>query len=246
MARFLDDVVTKTVSTDSDENGTVLTFTNTTGLFVGQIVTGTNIKDKTIISSINSNNNTVTINKKANGVVSATTDITFQSYYKKGMFSVVISENDLLNVKSQYLSYAVYLVDSNSEKTLIYSNVDFTANGVIYVDDNTFPGPSATYSVSSFTGLFTEAIDAQPGINGNNALHTAAVYVDGYTGDLIVQATLDNQVSDASNWADVATVSFDGTETEPKPVNFNGVFSYIRFKSSVDSDNKITKILIRN
>jgi hypothetical protein len=240
----LDDVVEKSVSTTQSEAGTTLEFTSTTGIAVGQRVTGTYIKDKTLVSAISGN--TVTLNKSTSSAVASGTDITFQTLIKKGAFTITITENDLLNIDSQYLSYAVYLADANNTKTLVYTNTDFTSNHNIYVDDNTFPGPADTYSVSAFTDQYTEAINAQPALNGNTALHTAAVYTDSYVGDVKVQATLDNQITSDSNWSDVATLSFNGTETEPKPVNFNGVFNYIRFYASADPTNLISKILIRN
>jgi len=240
----LDDVVEKSVSTTQSEAGTTLEFTSTTGIAVGQRVTGTYIKDKTLVSAISGN--TVTLNKSTSSAVASGTDITFQTLIKKGAFTITITENDLLNINSQYLSYAVYLADANNTKTLVYTNTDFTSNHNIYVDDNTFPGPADTYSVSAFTDQYTEAINAQPALNGNTALHTAAVYTDSYVGDVKVQASLDNQITSDSNWSDVATLSFDGTETEPKPVNFNGVFNYIRFYASADPTNLISKILVRN
>jgi hypothetical protein len=240
----LDDVVEKSVSTTQSEAGTTLEFTSTTGIAVGQRVTGTYIKDKTLVSAISGN--TVTLNKSTSSAVASGTDITFQTLIKKGAFTITITENDLLNIDSQYLSYAVYLADANNTKTLVYTNTDFTSNHNIYVDDNTFPGPADTYSVSAFTDQYTEAINAQPALNGNTALHTAAVYTDSYVGDVKVQATLDNQITSDSNWSDVATLSFNGTETEPKPVNFNGVFNYIRFYASADPTNLISKILVRN
>ena len=240
----LDDVVEKSVATAQTEAATTLEFTNTTGIVVGQRVTGTYIKDKTLVSAISGN--TVTLNKSTESAVASGTNITFQTLIKKGAFTITITENDLLNIDSQYLSYAVYLADANNAKTLVYTNTDFTSNHNIYVDDNTFPGPADTYSVSAFTDQYTEAINAQPALNGNTALHTAAVYTDSYVGDVKVQATLDNQITADSNWSNVATLSFDGTETEPKPVNFNGVFNYIRFYASADPTNLISKILVRN
>jgi len=209
----LDDVVEKSVSTTQSEAGTTLEFTSTTGIAVGQRVTGTYIKDKTLVSAISGN--TVTLNKSTSSAVASGTDITFQTLIKKGAFTITITENDLLNIDSQYLSYAVYLADANNTKTLVYTNTDFTSNHNIYVDDNTFPGPADTYSVSAFTDQYTEAINAQPALNGNTALHTAAVYTDSYVGDVKVQATLDNQITSDSNWSDVATLSFNVTETEP-------------------------------
>ena len=175
------------------------------------------------------------------------------SYTNKGLFSVTITENDLLNVKDQYLTYNIYLVDYDETRVLTYANEWFDSAGIIKVNGSAFPGPSTSYSVTTFMEVsedipywVSETMDAQPGINGNEALHTAVVYTSSYTGDVIVQATLENQVTDFTNWADIATLSFTGSETEPKPVNFNGVFSHLRFKATADPDTTISKILVRN
>jgi len=172
------------------------------------------------------------------------------AYTKKGLFSVTITENDLLNVKDQYLSYNIYLVDFDETKVQTYANEWFDSAGVIKVSGSAFPGPSSSYAVDTFlednSEWFSETIDAQPGINGNEALHTAAVYTDGYTGDVVVQATLENQVTGTTSWADVTSVTLTGTETEPTPINFNGVFNHLRFKTSANPANTVTKILVRN
>jgi hypothetical protein len=171
----------------------------------------------------------------------------------KGVFKVTVTENDLLNVKEQFLKYSIYLVDSNNNNVITYTNQHFENNGTIKVNASANPGPRSTYSVSAFTQVtentpywISETLNAEPGINGNEALHTAVVYTDSYTGDVVVQATLDNQVTGTTSWADIATVTFTGSETEPKPVNFNGVYSHLRFKSTADPANKISKVLVRN
>ena len=169
----------------------------------------------------------------------------------KGMFKVEVTENDLLNIQQQYLSYNIYFTDSSNTKTLTYADEQLNATGTIYVSDSAFPGPSATYQVSSFTEeadsvYVTEAIEAQPAINGNEALHTAVVYTDSYVGTLTVQATLENDATQDTDWADVASTTFVGTETEPTPINFNGVYSFIRFVTDALPTDQITKVLLRN
>lgn len=169
----------------------------------------------------------------------------------KGMFEVTITENDLLNIKEQYLKYNIYINDGNA-RTLTYANRNFDSAGIIFVNGDSFPGVKASKVVTNWyaEGDFYfatldengERLSADPGLNGNEALHTVAVYSNGYVGNLVVQATLEN-TTDPSYWADVVTLTFDGTETEPVPANFNGVYSYIRFKA--DSDT-ISKILVRN
>ena len=171
----------------------------------------------------------------------------------RGKFKVTVTENELLNFKQQYLNYNVYLAEASGDKILTYSQPNFGNDATMYVNARTFPGPQATYSVTTFTregvGIDiwnSETVNAQPGINGNEALHTAAAYTSSYIGDIVVQATLDNQVTGTTQWADVATLTFVGTETTPMPVNFNGVFSHLRFKADANPADKITKVLVRN
>ena len=170
-----------------------------------------------------------------------------------GKFNVTVTENELLNLKQQYLSYNIFLQDANGDKVLTYSHSNFDNDATIFINGKTFPGPLNSYSVTTFeqesVGVetwYSESVYAQPSINGNEALHTAAAYTSSYTGDIVVQATLDNQVTESTQWADVATLQLGGSETEPKPVNFSGVFSHIRFKATANPADKITKILVRN
>jgi hypothetical protein len=168
----------------------------------------------------------------------------------RGLFKVTITENDLLNVDAQYLSYAIHLVDSNGDNVLTYADTHFGGDGTIYVDTKQYPAPKASTSVTSFlpdnNNWYSSSIDAQPGINGNEALHTAVIYTNSYIGNVIVQATLDNSVTDSTSWADIQTLSFTGSETEPTPANFNGVFNHLRFKATANPASTITKILVRN
>ena len=171
----------------------------------------------------------------------------------RGKFKVTVAENELLNLKQQYLSYNIYLVETDGDKVLTYSQPNFGNDGVIYVNARTFPGPLISHSVTTFSqegvGIntwYSSTVDAQPGINGNEALHTAAAYTSSYIGDIVVQATLDNQVTGTTQWADVGQLIFSGSEDMPQPVNFNGVFSHIRFKADANPTDKITKVLVRN
>lgn len=168
----------------------------------------------------------------------------------RGNCKVTITENDLLNLDTQFLSYNIYLVDTDMEKVLTYTDTNFASDGIMHLQDTAFPGPAKTGEVTAFTEeneiWYSETLDAQPGINGNEALHTAAIYTDTYVGDVIVQGTLENQITGTTNWFDITTVSLAGTETEPAVANFNGVFSYLRFAANSSPADKITKILVRN
>lgn len=169
----------------------------------------------------------------------------------KGQFTVTVSENDLLNVKEQFCSYNVYMVATSGDKTLTYANSHYGAKGVIKVEGDAFPGPADTYNLKTFTetGVGTsiynsETITAEPAKNGNEALHTAAVYSTGFTGDVLVQATLDNTISGSTYWGTVGTLALSNPST-PKYINFNGVYNHLRIRYTKENGT-IDKVLIRN
>ena len=169
----------------------------------------------------------------------------------KGQFTVTVTENDLLNVKEQFCSYNVYMVATSGSKTLTYANTHYGAKGVIKVEGDAFPGPAETYNLKTFTetGVGTniynsETITAEPAKNGNEALHTAAVYSTGFTGDVLIQATLDNAVSNSTYWGTVGTLSLSNPST-PKYINFNGVYNHLRVRYTKENGT-IDKLLIRN
>jgi hypothetical protein len=171
----------------------------------------------------------------------------------KGLVTVTINDSDTLSLKDQYLSYNITIVDDvTSVPTLTYSSSHFAQEGIIKLSSEAYPGPKISNIVSSFvqeeTAWYSNLITAEPGINGNEALHTIAIYTDAYTGRIDIQATLDNDISDPAqiNWVDVTNTVFTGTETEPRIINFNGVFNYLRFAASANPADKITKILVRN
>ncbi len=172
----------------------------------------------------------------------------------RGMFYVTINENDLLDIKQQYLHYNIYVSEAGI-KTVTYANRNFDSAGIMYLDSLAYPGAKSPMVIENFfleqnsvwvAGSDNDVISGEPWLNGNTALHTAAVYTNNYVGNIEIQVTLQDQLNGLNNWATVQTLTFDGTETEPVPVNFNGVFSFIRFKADADPTGKITKILLRN
>ena len=170
---------------------------------------------------------------------------------KKGHFTITITENDLLNVPAQYLSYSIFLEnDSTNAKTLLSSGTNFNNRGTMKVQSEEFPGPLASVSISTFTednpssGIYiSSAVDAQPAINGNSALHTAAYYLESAVGTIVVQGTLDTNAG-TSNWSDLDTFTASASDSLVYR-NFNGVFSHIRFKHTLTSGS-VSKILVRN
>lgn len=166
----------------------------------------------------------------------------------KGQFTVEITANDLLNIQDQFLSYSIYLVkDSDNTNVLTYSNAHFESCGTIIVDDCAFPGPKDSHSIEAFVeddDVFTSGyITAEAGLNGNEALHTAAIYSSEFNGDVTIQGSLENDTP--SQWADITTTELTSPD-EPVYVNFNGVFKFLRAKYTTTNSGTIDKILVRN
>tara|TARA_R110000851_G_scaffold194330_3_gene345159 strand:- start:76 stop:852 length:777 start_codon:yes stop_codon:yes gene_type:complete len=171
-----------------------------------------------------------------------------------GLFTVTVTDADLLNMEDQFLSYNIVIEDnSTSARTLTYSDTHFVSSGVMQVSSDAFPTLADSKTITNFTetGVDTNvyvsnSISAEPGINGNEALHTAVIYTDAYIGTVTIQATLDDAITDSTTWADIDTLTFTGSETQPTPVNFTGVLGNVRFKISADPAGKLSKILVRN
>ena len=168
----------------------------------------------------------------------------------KGLFTITISENDILNIKDQFLKYNIYLVDADANDLLTYSDTHFGVDSYLKISSEANPGPKDSKLVTTFLQddslWISSPINADPGLNDNEALHTAVFYTNAYTGTVTVQATLENQITGTTDWANIETVSFSGSETEPTPVNVYGVFSFIRFVANANPADTITKILVRN
>ena len=168
----------------------------------------------------------------------------------RGMCIVEIDDSDLLNIQDQYITYCIFLYDEITGSTITYSDTSFGNTGIAQVSSEAFPSLIPAKEIQSFFAKneewVSDVISAQPGINGNSALHTAVFYTDGYEGDIVVEATLDNELSDATGWCILDTITTTGSETEPLPVSYYGVFTHARFRVTANPADTITKILVRN
>ena len=108
------------------------------------------------------------------------------------------------NYTSQFLNYTVELVSvANNERVLTSSNHILKAKAQCTPDASEISGSLKSYSVTSLSqqsggsAVFYRSNYSPERPNGNEALHTAAFYLDNADGDITVQATLDsNKQSD--------------------------------------------------
>jgi len=175
----------------------------------------------------------------------------------KGTASVTITEGDLLTLDAKFYNYAIREVAANNTRTVTFADSFYNAAGTIEVLDGAYPDFLDSTEINNFTSSTgpldktSGAIDANPGINNNVALHTIAVYTKSFSGSLRIQGTMVSTPADADYFNITATgesspIAFSSS-TAVTYYNFTGVYENVRFSWSNDSGNtgRIDKILYR-
>jgi hypothetical protein len=175
----------------------------------------------------------------------------------KGTASITITEGDLLELDAKFYNYAIREVAADNSRTVTFADTAYNAAGTVEVLDGAYPDMIDSEEVASFTvttGPLTRtssAIDANPGINNNAALHTIAVYTKSFSGSLRIQGTM-AAIPDNSDYFDIAatdqsyTINFSNSSGVTY-YNFTGVYQNVRFSWANDTGNtgQIDKILYR-
>ena len=175
----------------------------------------------------------------------------------KGTASVTVTEGDLLTLDAKFYNYAIREVAANNTRTVTFADSFYNAAGTIEVLDGAYPDFLDSTEVNNFTSTTgpldntSGAIDANPGINNNVALHTIAVYTKSFSGSLRIQGTMVSTPADTDYFNITATgesspIAFSSS-TAVSYYNFTGVYENVRFSWSNDSGNtgRIDKILYR-
>ncbi len=175
----------------------------------------------------------------------------------KGTASINVTEGDLLELDAKFYNYAIREVAADNSRTVTFADTAYNAAGTVEVLDGAYPDMIDSEEIASFTvttGPLTRtssAIDANPGINNNTALHTIAVYTKSFSGSLRIQGTM-AAIPDNSDYFDIAatdqsyTINFSNSSGVAY-YNFAGVYQNVRFSWANDTGNtgQIDKILYR-
>ena len=176
---------------------------------------------------------------------------------KKGTASITVTEGDLLTLDAKFYNYAIREVAADNTRIVTFADSFYNAAGTIEVLDGAYPDFLDSTEVNNFTSTTgpldntSGAIDANPGINNNVALHTIAVYTKSFSGSLRIQGTMVSTPADTDYFNITATgesspIAFSSS-TAVSYYNFTGVYENVRFSWSNDSGNtgRIDKILYR-
>jgi hypothetical protein len=176
----------------------------------------------------------------------------------KGTASITITEGDLLTLDAKFYNYAIREVTADNTRTVTFADSFYNAAGTVEVLDGAYPDMIDSTEINSFTSTTgpltrtSSAIDANPGINNNVALHTIAVYTKSFSGSLRIQGTMVSTPGDSDYFDITATGSSSpitfSSSSEVTYYNFTGVYQNVRFSWNNDSGNtgRIDKILYRH
>jgi hypothetical protein len=155
----------------------------------------------------------------------------------RGLSQLTITESDTIDLPKSSYTFSIKQVDSDGTYLPTYSNSYYGVSGTLHLlnDINPVLKPSKVidnflYSYNDTTQLYefkSRAIPANPEFNSNSALHTVAVYMTNFRGQVIIKATLNNNPDDLAYYATVDTLYYDGFDGVDY-ANFNGIYSYIQ------------------
>lgn len=172
-----------------------------------------------------------------------------------GQVRIRITHDDVSNLNAGYYNFSVKTTDDAGFDKLLQVDLGYNSLGVIELIDGVVPGPTPTYIADTWTfdGTYyiSDTFAADSDRNYSVGLHTVAVYVTGYTGNLYIQFSLDEIAPTIeSDWINVQIsmmtdyIVFDD-HTGIEPFNFTNVCKWIRFKWD-STTGSIDKILLRN
>lgn len=155
----------------------------------------------------------------------------------KGLALLTLTESDTLDLDRTSYQYSVKLQDSDGSYLPAYSNTYYGMAGTLHLSNDIHPVLQDSTVISTFIITYNDSIQkyehksgniyANPEYNGNSALHTLGLYLTAYKGTVYIQGTLDNSPGSSGNYANIVTKTYNGF-TGIDPINFNGVFTYIR------------------
>jgi len=175
------------------------------------------------------------------------TEISATASAVTGLYSATISESTTLDLDKGFYNFSLFVEADNGTKTLLYADTQWGARGRIELVGDVMPEVRPIASVSSFNLLesvyYGSAMNAEPGINGDQALHTFAFYPDGLEGDIFVDASL-SESSQSVQWVEIDSIASTAS-TNLFYKNYTGVYSWFRIRYTA-SAGSLDKVLLRN
>lgn len=167
---------------------------------------------------------------------------------ESGRAYVVLNQNELQNIDKGFYNYSVLLESRESsgtdyvvtERKPGYMDSQYGALATLEIFGDLSGEPTASKQYKNFslvkpssvgeeapTYYFSDLIDAEYEINNSNSLHTFVFYMNGYSGTVEIQASLEEGAT-PKNWINVSTIQYNNRDLAYH--NVEGKWKWFRIK----------------
>lgn len=176
------------------------------------------------------------------------------TYSLRGVGELTFTESDTIDLNVSTYQYSVKYQDSDGTYLPAYSDTYYGVSGRIHLLQDMYPVLQPSQDVTAFEEVYNDNIQlyqyrtgnlyAYPEYNGNDALHTVAMYMTNFKGTVYIEGTLYNTPASFNRYVTIETKTYNGFSGIDY-YNFNGVFSYVRVtyqpaKGPTDTNNRNT------
>ena len=154
----------------------------------------------------------------------------------RGVAELTLTESDTIDLDKSSYQYSVTYQDPTDGTSLpAYVNTYYGMAGTVILNEDIYPTLQPSQEIVSFLKTFDGTryihpsgnIYAYPEYNSNSALHTVALYMTQFRGEVIIEGTLSNTPAGFNRYAAIDTKTYSGFSGVDY-INFNGIFSYIK------------------
>ena len=163
----------------------------------------------------------------------------------KGQALVILDENDLLDLDQSFYNYTISVVDGEGNDEIAYADDHYGVRNNLEILAGHYPEfqPSTQLEFDTVTGL-TSGTGTGREVYRASRYHTAQFYLDGYTGSIQVEGTMDQVPNlNNANYFVIKTLSYSGV-TGVRYTSWQGNFSAIRFRT-VPTNGTVARVLYR-
>jgi hypothetical protein len=171
----------------------------------------------------------------------------------KGLAQLQLIESDTINLDSTSYTFGIKQLNPDGNTfSPTYANTYYGMSGVLQVVQDLFPVLKPSQEVPLATRLangdpshnmydfWGGNVYANPELKSNTGLYTAALYLNNFAGTYSIEGTLDNEPAQPgnanANFVTITSATISTNTTGIVYVNFNGIFNYVRFKSTPAPD----------
>lgn len=160
----------------------------------------------------------------------------------KGILTTTLTREDMQDFNKNKYNYGIICTQGDGVEYPVYVDENYDASGTIEVRGDAYAQlvSSSTPTIGAYNSDGVSTTSAITVDASNTGLQTVAYTLDAFVGNIVIQGHLEDTTS-TSYWIDIATNTYSSATTGVYPVNFEGMFTGIRFKITKTSGD-VTKI----